>query len=742
MDHPTARELRRTLLLTQLILAALVLLTLVLAHAWDSLAAKLAVVTLLLSSYALLVVRPLGKSIEQAIGTALRRAEDLQHDVERLEEAHASAEANVQAKSAFLAAMSHEIRTPMNGVIGMASLLDESRLDGAQRDFVSTIRSSGDVLLTLINDVLDLSKIEAGEVKLDPQPVALRPLVEAAFDLVASRAAGKGLDLVYAPAPSIPEQIETDPTRLRQILVNLLANAVRHTAEGEVVVAVRPEQPGSDRLIFEVRDTGEGIPQGVLGQLFRPYQQAERQREGTGLGLHICKRLARLLGGSITAHSIVGVGSTFTVTIEAPAIADDVEEVNVLTSFAVGVTVPNRALREALVVRLRAWGLDATSYTALDDAEAALEDGYRCHVLLLDLTADEASAARVERLHTRHPALPVVGLASLQQPVIGLPLAARLTKPVKDAALHDTLHAILVPAHTTHAKRYARTATNGTGLRVLIVEDHATNQKVALRLLERLGVDADLAIHGREAVEAVQRTPYDLVLMDVQMPVMDGVAATHAIRALDLDVQPRIVALTAEAMDGDRDAFLEAGMDAYLAKPFSLDALAEILDEARLLPQDDADRAASPTDAADTVERPGRAEPIVEAPSHQAAAQFYRTLRARLAQLIDDDDPVFVHEMLTSFLAGGPLLLGEIYDALYRGDQDTARRAAQTLRSSAALLGAEALADACQQLEQVLLAGDVSTHRPGVNAVQDAYRALRTRLQAALAEESIAESIA
>ncbi|MEL7363757.1 MAG: histidine kinase dimerization/phospho-acceptor domain-containing protein, partial [Bacteroidota bacterium] len=223
MDHPTARELRRTLLLTQLILAALVLLTLVLAHAWDSLAAKLAVVTLLLSSYALLVVRPLGKSIEQAIGAALRRAEDLQHDVERLEEAHASAEANVQAKSAFLAAMSHEIRTPMNGVIGMASLLDESRLDGAQRDFVSTIRSSGDVLLTLINDVLDLSKIEAGEVTADLQPTPLRPLVEAAFDLVASRAAAKGLDLVYAPAPGVPDQIETDPTRLRQILVNLLS---------------------------------------------------------------------------------------------------------------------------------------------------------------------------------------------------------------------------------------------------------------------------------------------------------------------------------------------------------------------------------------------------------------------------------------------------------------------------------------------------------------------------------------
>ncbi|MEL7361950.1 MAG: ATP-binding protein, partial [Bacteroidota bacterium] len=557
---------------------------------------------------------------------------------------------------------------------------------------------------------------------------------------VASRAAGKGLDLVYAPAPSIPEQIETDPTRLRQILVNLLANAVRHTAKGEVVVAVRPEQLGSDRLVFEVRDTGEGIPQDVLGQLFRPYQQAERQREGTGLGLHICKRLARLLGGSITAHSIVGVGSTFTVTIEAPAIADDVEEVNVLTSFAVGVTVPNRALREALVVRLRAWGLDATPYTALDDVEAALEDGYRCHVLLLDLTADEASAARVERLHTRHPVLPVVGLASLQQPVIGLPLAARLTKPVKDAALHDTLHAILVPAHTTHAKRSTRTATDGAGLRVLIVEDHATNQKVALRLLERLGVDADLAIHGREAVEAVQRTPYDLVLMDVQMPVMDGVAATHAIRALDLDAQPRIVALTAEAMDGDRDAFLEAGMDAYLAKPFSLDALAQILDEARRLPQDDADRAANPTEAANTTEgantakESGPAEPLKGAHSHQTAGQFYRALRVRLAQLIDDDDPVFVHEMLTSFLAGGPLLLGEIYDALYRGDQDAARKAAQTLRSSAALLGAEALADACQQLELVLLAENVTAQRPDVNAVQDAYRALRTRLQAALTE--------
>ncbi|MEM8601761.1 MAG: histidine kinase dimerization/phospho-acceptor domain-containing protein, partial [Bacteroidota bacterium] len=214
MDHPTARDLRRTLLLTQVILAALVLLTLVLAHAWDSLAAQLGAVALLLACYALLVVRPLAKTIGGVVSDTLRRTEALQREVERLEEAHAQAQADVQAKSAFLAAMSHEIRTPMNGVIGMASLLDESLLDSAQRDFVSTIRSSGDVLLTLINDVLDLSKIEAGEVTADLQPTPLRPLVEAAFDLVASRAAAKGLDLVYAPAPGVPDQIETDPTRL------------------------------------------------------------------------------------------------------------------------------------------------------------------------------------------------------------------------------------------------------------------------------------------------------------------------------------------------------------------------------------------------------------------------------------------------------------------------------------------------------------------------------------------------
>ncbi|MEM6783082.1 MAG: response regulator [Bacteroidota bacterium] len=755
MDHPTARGLRRTLLLTQVILAALVLLILVLAYAWGSLVAQLGVVALLLACYALLVVRPLGKNIGEVVGGALRRAEALQREVERLEEAHARAQADVQAKSAFLAAMSHEIRTPMNGVIGMASLLDESRLDSAQRDFVSTIRSSGDVLLTLINDVLDLSKIEAGEVKPDLRPVPLRPLVEAAFDLVASRAAGKGLDLVYAPAPGVPAQIETDPTRLRQILVNLLSNAVRHTAQGEVVVAVRPEQAGSDRLVFDVRDTGEGMSQDVLARLFRPYQQAERQQEGTGLGLHICKHLAKLLGGRIAARSAAGVGSTFTVTIAAPAVDHDEPVLSGLEGYAVAVTVPNRALREALAVRLRVWGLDVTPYATLADAEAALAEGHRYHALVLDLTADEAGASGLARLNAVQASLPVVGLAGLQQPVRDLSLAVRLTKPVKDIALHEALRSVLAPTQVVQTHATPKSATDRVSLRVLLVEDHAINQKVALRLLERMGVDADLAANGRDAVDAVQQAAYDLVLMDVQMPVMDGVAATRAIRQLDLPAQPRIVALTAEAMDGDRATFLEAGMDDYLAKPFSLEDLSAVLDEAGLvvtptdphpvLPRMAEPRLAEPhsggshsggshSGGSRTTDLGANQQSSAE-PAEPTAALDYQALRARLAHLVGDDDPAFMRETLTSFLIGGPLLIGEIQDALYRNDRAAARKAAQTLRSSAALLGAEALTEACRALETALLAGSVTSGSPEVQAVQHAYREIQARMEGALAEE-------
>ncbi|MEM8601780.1 MAG: response regulator, partial [Bacteroidota bacterium] len=431
-----------------------------------------------------------------------------------------------------------------------------------------------------------------------------------------------------------------------------------------------------------------------------------------------------------------GVGSTFTVTIAAPPVDHDVAPPIDLDGFAVALAVPNRTLREALAVRLRVWGLDVTPYASLADAEASLGAGQRCHALMLDLAAGEVKASGIARLHDARPGLPVVGLASLQQPVSGLPLARRLTKPVKDAALEQALRSVLTPTQEAQAQAGAKTDTEmdaETGaLRVLLVEDHRINQKVALRLLERLGIGADLAANGREAVDAVQQHPYDLVLMDVQMPVMDGVEATRAIRQLDLPAQPRIVALTAEAMDGDRAAFLEAGMDDYLSKPFGLDDLAAILDETS--------RAASSGDPTPgrALGSPGTEPHTIEQRAATSAATVaplgYQALRTRLAHLVGDDDPVFIRETLTSFLMGGPLLLGEILDALYRDDRAAAQKAAQTLRSSAALLGAEALTEACRGLEAALRAECVPPESPDVQAVQRAYLELQARLDAVLAE--------
>ncbi|MEM8560568.1 MAG: ATP-binding protein, partial [Bacteroidota bacterium] len=492
MDHPDARDLRRTLILSQAVLAALVLLTLLLAHAWDSVAAQLGVVGTLLMAYALVVVRPLGKRIEETVGGALRRAEALQREVAEEKEARAKAEEEVKTKSAFLAAMSHEIRTPMNGVIGMASLLEDSHLDGAQRDFVHTIRSSGDVLLTLINDVLDLSKIEAGEVTPEVKPVALRPLVEAAFDLVASRAAGKDVELVYAPAPGIPDQVATDPTRLRQVLVNLLSNAVKHTARGEVVVTARWERSGdAPRLHVDVRDTGAGIDAADLPHLFEPYRQGTNPAEGTGLGLHICKQLVRLLGGTISADSLVGVGSTFSFSIDAPSVeresAGDEATLD-LHGRTVLLIVPNRALREALTVRLRTWGADAEAVASVAEATAWAQQGQRCHGLVFDLSTPDADA--FEALRAQFERVPVIALTSLRETAASISVQTSLAKPVKDDALRRALTEVLVAAAPATEANPAR-LVGSAERRVLLVEDNPVNQKVALRLLERLGIVAD-----------------------------------------------------------------------------------------------------------------------------------------------------------------------------------------------------------------------------------------------------------
>ena len=692
---------------------------------------------LVLALAAFLAVRTLPLRALRVAMDALASEQAAKHEIDR---ERARAEAATLAKSQFLASMSHEIRTPMNGVLGMTELLLETGLNGTQRRYAQTIRSSGEALLNVINDILDLSKIEAGRLELDPVEVEPHVVAEEAMQLLALRAQEKGLEVNCQFALDVPPAIRVDAMRLRQILLNLLGNAIKFTTEGEVTLTVGVDahaaatDAGEIVLHFSVTDTGAGIPKAAQERLFADYEQADkstaRQHGGTGLGLAVCRRLVELMGGTIGVDSEPGHGATFWFTIRAQrgAAASPAAVPAGLAGLRILVVEDNETNRAILLQRLTGYGLACR--TAVDglDGLAALRDAARegqpFHVALVDMKMPRMTGIELARAVRQDTALVdtrLVMLTSLSGH--GDAAAARaagfdfyLTKPVSRSDLNTVLskttgvEPTIVPGTAT-----APAAPDPLqGLHVLIAEDNPVNAEIAQELVRSLGCTVDLAEDGQEAIDAVARTRYDLVLMDCQMPNVDGYAATRHIReaAVNGGRTLPIIAVTANAMPEDRRRCIDARMTDFVAKPYRPDTLAEAIE--RCL----GSRGAS------TASREQAVTPALRVvtdgsnlPAFDAEA-FQRTLPGGA----DPHSPL-PRRVMTLFVRDTERLLRQLDKALAESDVATARRVVHSLKSSGAVVGAKQFADVAKRMEGFARDGDLGSMAPYAVRLRDGYTA-------------------
>lgn len=652
-----------------------------------------------------------------------------------LEKARDEAESAARAKGIFLANMSHEIRTPINSVVGFTHLLLDTELTKEQRDFAISISSSGETLLEIVNDILDFSKIEAGKIEPEELPVKISEIIEDSIELIAPLASKKGLDIAHYESSNVPDTVIGDATRIRQVLTNLLSNAVKFTEKGLISVIVELSDTSEDadpeilHVHFSVQDTGMGIPADKLDLLFNAYTQAEsstaRKFGGSGLGLVISKRLCELMGGRVWVTSKVGEGSCFHFTIKTRVPADSglpegkCEKRKLVSKHHILIVDENEAYSDILIRQLKKWGIAGMQCATGKEALAKLRSRSAFDAALVSNNLPDMTGAELADMIAcqSEEIIPVILLAPLGQRVDSWqgPL---ITKPIKNQFLLKEITNVLKNQKTMQPVKgtsYARISLGEKHpLKILVADDNDINQKVILKMLERLGYHADVVSNGFEVLEAVTRCQYDVILLDIQMPGLDGIETARLLSERDFEVRPKLIALTANALTGDREQCLEAGMDDYLTKPVRVQDLASVLSTCPI------------RNTSSHMETMHLEDLEVSSNAISDVGNTYQGIMQVISlewvYATAGGDEQFVKELAQRFLIDSRVVVEELQRAFSARDSKRLYDLAHSLKSSSQIFGAFQLAELCARVEN-------ASERNDIDGISSTIRKIRRNFE-------------